>query len=319
MQRNEVWETNFLWLLHPNPVHIYLDARSVEFLAIDSHVNIDISKAAVALVFQLVSPDGNTLLPSFKLKLGFCWVWVLSTSSLGKIIYCLYTQIGGPPGGPSYRIHIAVTSLALGRGKEQGTLLKCITSAHLMLTGRVPSSGNAHSWPYDAFQHTLYRHFAKVASGVTLSRWPWRAKINKYLVSIPGLKQHEGHNNSLVSSPPSLLSLNLLPQHSDHQGHPRTLGPRPCCHCAGECSPVAVWPVLQPSQILLLSPDWTEVLLQEPRLPGPFHRVVWLQRSLREYLLQQPCLCWSWVTTPCFQALLSSPLQFCELLFAIYV
>lgn len=87
----------------------------------------------------------------------------------------------------------------------------------------------------------------------------------------------------------------FFPQHSNSSRHPETPVPRSCSHCPSECGLIAVWPLLKSCQILLLPTHWTEVLLQESWLPGPFHCVMWLQHSLREYLLQQPCLRWPWV------------------------
>lgn len=89
-------------------------------------------------------------------------------------------------------------------------------------------------------------------------------------------------------------------QHSNRSRHPEPPVPGSRGHCPCERSPAAVWSLLQSCQILLLPSHWTEVLLQEPWLPGPFHCVMWLQQSLREYLLQQPCLCWPWVACPWF-------------------
>lgn len=80
--------------------------------------------------------------------------------------------------------------------------------------------------------------------------------------------------------------------HSNCSRHPEPPVSRSRSHCPSERSPAVVWPLLKSCQILLLPPDWTEVLLQESWLPGPFHCSMWLQQSLREYLLQQPCLCW---------------------------
>ncbi|XP_058014264.1 protein GUCD1 isoform X3 [Ahaetulla prasina] len=79
-------------------------------------------------------------------------------------------------------------------------------------------------------------------------------------------------------------------QHGDHRGHPGTPLTGPHCHCAGQCRLAAVRPLLQPSQVLLFPAHRPEVLLPQPRLPGPLHRFVWLQQSFGVHLLQQPCL-----------------------------